>query len=659
MTAFPIFNKLSTTGYGLYPGTKQKPDLDVEFQAGLTLVLGANGLGKTTLVTLLYRMCSGPYDIPRLAGAGGLGGIKLDTRKLPAPDRRIFADRVNDGAATATATLQFVLGEVEIVVKRSLANLELLQLTVSGVEASASEEGYQALITEHARVNRFSDWILILRHLTFYFEDRRALVWDPSAQRQLLRMLFLAPGSSAEWTDAERDVLQRDSAMRNLNDVLTKEKRNLAQAEDVAASDGDLQEELGALEKLQAVDQPRLDDMNDQVGVLAAAREAARLETLKAESEHESAYRNLERLQLQTVASAFPGSGDTARYLMAKLVSDQECLACGSRSPKTATTLQQRIAKHRCVVCNSIVDQPPGRAKGSRGIDRAAKDLQKASTRLSAATELRVQAEAELEQSLVEIQALNARTADRSARIEALARRLPPSEVELHERRRELAAMGARLESMRRELQTRRESFRRLIARTSREIVARKEDVQTAFDEFAKGFLLEQCTLAWAPHKDRIGETGRTIDFPAFELEMGGADFPSPVRRSGPQQVSESQREFIDLAFRMALIRVAGNGGVGSIVIDAPESSLDAVFVTRAADVLIRYASDAENRLVITSNLVEGDLIPELMRKGGISSASSRRIVDLLKVAAPTMATRVLKKDYEEVRKKLFQRASR
>jgi len=39
-------------------------------------------------------------------------------------------------------------------------------------------------------------------------------------------------------------------------------------------------------------------------------------------------------------------------------------------------------------------------------------------------------------------------------------------------------------------------------------------------------------------------------------------------------------------------------------VIDAPESSLDAVFVTRAADVLTRFAADGGNRLLITSNLI-------------------------------------------------------
>jgi len=152
-----------------------------------------------------------------------------------------------------------------------------------------------------------------------------------------------------------------------------------------------------------------------------------------------------------------------------------------------------------------------------------------------------------------------------------------------------------------------------------------------------------------------VGQTGVLIDFPAFEIEMTGSDFPSLVRRTGPQEVSESQREFIDLAFRMALMAVAGIGGTGSLVIDAPESSLDAVFVTRASDVLSRFGkSSSGNRLVITSNLIEGRLIPTLIENATTATDRSSRVVDLFAVAAPTAAVRQHREEYEQVRRDLL-----
>ena len=139
------------------------------------------------------------------------------------------------------------------------------------------------------------------------------------------------------------------------------------------------------------------------------------------------------------------------------------------------------------------------------------------------------------------------------------------------------------------------------------------------FADYAGGFLLEAVNLVWSPQRARVGQTGASIEFPAFELDMTGTDFPTPVRRTGPEHVSESQREFIDLAFRMSLMQVASNHGRSNLIIDAPESSLDAVFVTRAADVLAKFANSQNgNRLAITSNLIEGELIPELVKRSAV-----------------------------------------
>ena len=89
------------------------------------------------------------------------------------------------------------------------------------------------------------------------------------------------------------------------------------------------------------------------------------------------------------------------------------------------------------------------------------------------------------------------------------------------------------------------------------------------------------------------------------------------MRRTGPNDVSESQREFIDVSFRMALASVAATRHVTTLVMDAPESSLDAVFVDRAARVLGTFSRPKEgNCLVVTSNIIKGGLIAALLKEG-------------------------------------------
>jgi hypothetical protein len=108
----------------------------------------------------------------------------------------------------------------------------------------------------------------------------------------------------------------------------------------------------------------------------------------------------------------------------------------------------------------------------------------------------------------------------------------------------------------------------------------------------------------------------------------------------------------------MALMQIAAWGGVGTLTIDAPESSLDAVFTRRAADVLGRFAENHGNRLVLTSNLVEGQLIPSLIRPGLHQPDRKEPSVDLFKIAAPTAATRELKAEYDAAMEAVLRQAT-
>jgi|SRR5829696_5854695 len=90
MLNFPILEQLDIWDYGLFPGAPGKePGLHVNFPAGLTLVLGTNGLGKTTLVTILFRILTGPVDIPGLSGGGDLGNLRLEPKTLRARDKSV------------------------------------------------------------------------------------------------------------------------------------------------------------------------------------------------------------------------------------------------------------------------------------------------------------------------------------------------------------------------------------------------------------------------------------------------------------------------------------------------------------------------------------------------------------------------------------------
>ncbi|ANB01985.1 hypothetical protein [Ectothiorhodospira sp. BSL-9] len=660
MINFPIFENLDVSGYGLYPGRPDGEDgLRVDFAPGLTLILGTNGLGKTTLVTILYRLLTGPWEIPGLADRGPLGSVKLKPTKLSSSARRIFAKRVADGAAGATATLAIRLGDDRLRIERRLSDLALISFFVNDEDKGATEDAFQNEIKARVGVWSFGDWILLLRHLIFYFEDRRALVWDATAQRQILRFLFLQPSVAQEWTERERSILALDSRVRNLGAALSKEESTLSDAESAVAESGGVREELKTLGDLQQIDLAKRQEVDEALVDVESQRAEARLRLLTFEQERESCFRNYERAKLSAIEAKFPEKSETARYILAHLLTESDCLVCGNVAPDAMQAYQDRIINARCVVCNTDLSgtsatTTPSEMASAR-IEKAQAALLGAEKALSGAREHLEAAEKDYKTIRREIESLTAATSRRAQKIDRLVRSLPPEEAELHEQRSELRAMRARVLSLKSGLAEKRRDFHSFVEEVNFQIVRKSEQIKTTFDQFASGFLLETCHLVWSPQRARIGQTGDFFEFPAYELEMTGADFSAAVSRTGPEQVSESQREFIDLAFRMALIKVSASNQAGSLVIDAPESSLDAVFVSRAADVLGRFADpETQNRLVITSNLVEGRLIPDLLQKTTTTANRRTRVVDLFELARPTAAVQVLRTEYEDVRNRLL-----
>jgi hypothetical protein len=653
--AVPVLERLVLSGYGMFPG-RAGDGLAVDFRPGLTLVLGANALGKSTLVLLLYRMLSGPFDIPGLTDSRELGTTRLESGTLTSYSRTVFARRVSDGARAATASLTFGLGMHQLCVERRLSDLELTGFRVDGAEAGSDDVAdFQATILRFSGLGSFADWILLLRHLVFYFEDRRALVWDQSAQRQVLRLLLLPAPRAAEWTALERDILERDSHMRNLAFALTREERDMSRAETKTKSAPDVRAELLVLEPLQDNDSKLHEAMEQELVDFNERREATRLRLLQAEQIQDAALRDLERIKLLAVGTSFPSSSDSARYVLSQLMAGDECLVCGHIVPAVAAQLFERVQEAKCVVCGSDTLSTDGISSlDHERLARAVETMAGADAELAAARSQHTEAEQAYRTQLTSVTQLGSTIAKRAQRIELLVTALPPDEAVLHERRSEISILRTRVAEIREVLTARRAAFAAFIDEISRTIVSRSAEIEAQFEGFAHGFLMEDCALVWAPHQSRVGQTGEAVSFPSFDLSLTGSDFAAPTRRAGPGDVSESQREFIDLAFRMALMTVAGANGVGSLVIDAPESSLDAVFTSRASEVLARFAGATnENRLVLASNLVEGSLIPSLIAKGVPSDERADRIVDLFELAVPTAAIRAMRSEYRSLMRRL------
>ena len=655
--SFPVFSLLEVRGFGLFPGSDEGLEgLRIEFHPGVTLVVGANGLGKTTLVTLLFRLVSGPYDIPHLRAGEELGFRRLEASAIRQDRRTTFAARVSDRAATATARVDLKLGSTPVTVERQLSDLSLLAARVGGTDCS-NEKTFQSLVAAAAGLGSFGDFILMLRYLVFYFEDRRELVWDASAQRQLLRMLFLPPDVAQRWTDMERSILQADSRMRNLRNVLGKEEQVLAHDLAKKTDAASLRAELQTLEGLQESDRLRLTELEASTADLDQRRQGARLAYLQAKQERETRLRALEHAQLLAIDARFPGQLAVGKYLLLHLLSENTCLVCGTHSPEAAQVYDHRLHSNRCLICDTPLPRSEGIVEAhdvaAKRVSRAERILKAADRARFASTRDREFAESDFDRHTTQIARLRSEIATRSARLAGVIELLPPTETALREQRGELASIRGRLEVMKSELAEARSGFRIFVERCTDDLLSSSEAVVDAFTGFARSFLSEQLSLTWTSRPATVGQGGEAIPFPAFEVHMAGSDFLGPVRRAGPDEVSESQREFIDLSFRMALMATAGPGGA-ALVVDTPESSLDAIFSKRAGQTLMKFGEHRDNIVLVTSNLVEGSLLPTLIAGMAATEEKGRRLIDLFEIAKPTATVVAEREEYAKLRRRMF-----
>ncbi len=647
MAYFPLLQQLTIERYGMYPGVDRQGHFDVTFRDGLTLILGANGLGKTTLVTLLFRMVTGTVDIP--LPEGRIGNADLKVQNLDGWSRRQFAQRVNDGARDALARLQFQLGGRLFLVERRLTDLELQALLIDDMVAEPTEAAYQAAIMQAADLGSFDDWVLVLRTLVFFFEDRRALVWDPGAQRQLLRALLLSPAAAQEWTKRERSILELDSRMRNLQATLRREERERNKTVQQMTNALGVRPALAAAETRLAQLHQEHARLVQRIEITEMSRHRARLDALRAQADQDKALRELERARLLAIDAHLPDADQSIRFVLARLMSDESCLVCGTAGVHARrVALEAALEAHRCVVCDSALTAP---------VDHGVIEITDERLRLlkdnvdklavQATDQARVRDEAN-EAHLQANTALATCVRDRDEtdeKVRALMLQLPPDQRRVTEQQKKFDAVASLVEDLRVELKDERTNFAEFLGAHRAQIAQFAEAIKTKFGEAARGFLFEDSQLTWFPTRTQVGQAGadgvEPVEYPAFAVDLTGSDFAGLKRRDDPAEVSESQREFIDLAFRMALVHVASPESAATLVIDAPESSLDAVFVDRAAGVLGKFAgkdAGTANRLVVTSNLGAGQLVAKLLQQIAPPADPMAPIVNLFRAGVPTRA---------------------
>ena len=169
-------------------------------------------------------------------------------------------------------------------------------------------------------------------------------------------------------------------------------------------------------------------------------------------------------------------------------------------------------------------------------------------------------------------------------------------------RKRESLAIGERekqIKVLRKELASSNTVFEGIQAKMAK-----------AFRKYAALYLDEPCDVEFLNEERLPGRHGPQIKAPhaAFFPIVSGQTRPSS------QTLSDAQRSFVDLAFRMAVLEVwhQQTGKTATMIIETPEGAVDIAYMGRVASMLRTFGNQGHT-LIITTNLNNDIFLPEIM----------------------------------------------
>ena len=618
---FPLIAGVQLLSFDLY---KRKPDVSLKINRPVFCVIGANGLGKSTFLnSLLYALTGAlPYR------ARSFSSPREYAEEATRLDRRddYYRGRLTEAAAEhAAITVKLCWPNRTASVTRQLFGagaVTTLEVKANGGTVpsryadAAADSAYKDLVVAECRLPDFDQFIFLLHYVCTFDEDRHLLLWDSTALTNALYLAFGSDGAqAAKANDLKRDVERFGSRARNSRFAARQsfdEAHRLRKAlQGVDDEDGVDETTLHNYTQLNV----RLDDAVQRVH-----RKDAELRNAEAMVSDRSAALTELQLEYDEAFTARAANSAITRHhpLVRWTLRNDRCAVCAATG--VASAVQLSIGEDICPLCRSgiatavddnetlqklkVLDQriEDVRAELKKTLDRRG--------RLKDDYETSLQAEAAARRTRDEFLADNP-NADRDTNAEA-----EPDAVTAAIKRQ--LAEAERFDLQSKKEYSERDRARRALHKIERELQNQFDHYSERFTELFRTYAQEFIGLTVdieLEHRKGKNETG-------FELLLSLED----QTRSRPDDVSESQRFFLDIALRMALAEFM-SAATATLLIDTPEGSLDITYEARAGDMFSNFATGG-NAILMTANLRSSALLRRLAERQKRQNMQIERMTD-------------------------------
>lgn len=643
----PELLSINIKNYTLYPNGL---DYTYDFVKGINLILGGNGMGKTTFVNIIKFGLIGLYkkasDLTRTYRDRAI------VKRLLYPVD-YFSARKDDTIQVedeATVTLRFKIKDTGFEVCRSLDTGCLLSIIIEGeslhgriideerfegLQEKEQEEcllkKYEQKIVEFSNLT-FDDLIFFVNEILFFGENHSTVLWNEGidgrtdVQNELFNKYFNEPNLDLERQEMQRQARYYDSLSRHRSEdmrVITKlidklNTKNLGETntESPSVNIVAIKNQIDLISGELVTIRGKQEGFDNEVSILQGEINRSSMYASKLDEEKKHVEREMNASLWETLHPQYD-------VFVKNIQMNHLCPMCSHEAKNLLEKVDE--ASNHCFMCGNDIHQSTDFDLIARYKEITAEH--KSIYQSIANKQRKIRA---LEDGLAQL--------DKDFREKDLQRRTLQQQLRELEYKRASSTEPDKLQALddeRNKLAAEKEEFQKksvecaakaldLTSKIEEEILSNVSRFSSIFASYAERFLGVPCSLEYTKYG---GE-----EFKRFYPVIDGK-----VRRQ-EESLSESQRFFIDHSFRMSILTFFYQTP-SFYIVETPDSSLDISYEQNAAGVFLQFLKNP-NIVIVTSNLNNSSFVnfltsdsnikfsmvglPDIAKKSAIQGANEK-----------------------------------
>ncbi|MEM1501777.1 chromosome partitioning protein ParA, partial [Bacillus velezensis] len=580
-----------------------------------------------------------------------------------------FISRFNDefDNENVYATLTYKVGIEQISICRSLLKDEVIYVIINGEKCNTSEDEYNNIILAKLGFSEFSSLQKIIREFLVFDEQRLNVAWEMDNQDEILRILLLDEGLLVKFNELEKKITYLDSKGRHLSEdrrvakerisVLVEEKKKLLENVRIETSENEQDKDrlnyselLGMKTDLEVEINDIKVEIDQFINNLSRYRDEINRyigERNKLNQDLEGLDNKINKEEAKLYSSIYDRLPDYYFPLEKTLINDGKCLACNTKNHDLKKRFKKNKKHHTCIVCSSPINIEEeidpnvivilnnlnkDRQELQKKIENKQKNLDRNNNEYSKIDndiQLLLKVKEQKSQKLIQIEALLSEH-KKDVPKDTYSQLLLNLDNQINELTKQITDVYKERDTAKREMVLLQDKFASQIKRINNEL-------SSYFNKYASTFLGLECELTMKRSVIRF------IPHIQFMPKVSG------IERGSIYSVSESQRFFLDQAFRMAIIdflqQKIGNFETFFIT-ETPEGSLDLVYEDQVANMFLLFA-ESSNNIVFTSNLNSSNFLYKIFNKFKAKNKSDR-VLNMVEKGNMSLLQQRYKSNFQE-----------